>query len=151
MDKAQLWCIRINDVWGQEDDWRHPIWDEGVCCQQHWHVSAQSQLQTLHAYWWETQLLSHSPSELRSAYVSFKSFCHLQPRQVNHCVWQCTMWQIAHAAWSGWLQRRLELEVWMVILLNTARKEVRGPILLIIMPSFYLSLSIRSLHLKNER
>lgn len=73
MDKAQFWCIRINNVWGQKDDWRHPIWDEGVCCQQHWHVSAQPQLQTLHAYWWEIQLLPHALSELWSACVPSKS------------------------------------------------------------------------------
>lgn len=62
----------------------------------------------------------------------FKQFlCRLQPRQVNQCAWQCMMWRTAHAAWSGWLQRRSELEAWMVTPLNTARKEVRGTTLLV--------------------
>lgn len=54
-------------------------------------------------------------------------FCQPQPQLVSQHVWQSMMWQTAHAAWSGLLQRGLELVVWMVTLLNTARKEVTGP------------------------
>lgn len=84
--------------------------------------------------------IGEEPSCFHTLHLNFReptfllnlSFCHLQPRQVNQCAWQCTMWQTAHAAWSGWLQRRSELEAWMVMLSNTARKEVRGLTLLVI-------------------
>lgn len=64
-----------------------------------------------------------SPSQPRYSLESF-CFCHLQPQLVSQHVCRCMMWQTAHAPWSGSPQRRLELGVWMAILLNTARKEV---------------------------
>lgn len=51
MDQAQLRCLPIHHVRGQEDDRGCSLRDESVCSQRHWHLSAQYELQALHAHW----------------------------------------------------------------------------------------------------
>lgn len=77
-----------------------------------------------------TPVSSGSPTNPASSLESL-SLCLPQLRLASQRVLRCMMWRTTLAVWSGSLRRRLELEAWTATSLNTARKEVTQPIILV--------------------
>lgn len=40
VDEVELWPFEGSDLWSKENDWRSCLWDENLCRELSWHVSA---------------------------------------------------------------------------------------------------------------